>query len=980
LRDAVENQINDLINRSNYSLIVSTGKREIFWIFARIGRKHVDITTQTVLLIDDCLEDRKIYHRYLLRDKRHSYSILEAQTGEEGLVLCRQQFPDVILLDYMLPDMDGLEFLDELKKGFACVNFPVIMLTGQGSEQIAVQAMKSGAAEYLGKKNLTPESLRLAIQYAIEQQAAQSSRKQAEVERQQANDELEIKVQQRTEELIQANQELQTTFEALKAVEEKLRQRNEELAVSCDAIELEKQRYQKLFEFAPDGYLVTDIRGKIQEANQQASILLSVEQKRLIGKPLLVFIAKSERKSFLTRLTELQRVQSWEIYLQPRSGSPFPATVSVTSIHDSKGQRVGLRWLLRDISDRKQVENELRRMSAALSHAVEGISQIDCQGRYIMVNQAYANAVGYTPEKMVGMEWQQTVHPEDLEMMAAAYQQMLSAGKVEVEARGIRKDGSIFYKQLVMIADYDERKRLTGHYCFMKDISDRKQAQEKMREQAALLNIASDAIFVRDLEHRILFWNSGAERLYGWTAEEMIGKKANELLCLKISLQIEEILTTVLEFGSWQGELQKLTKSGKEAIVSSRMTLVRDETGQPKSILTVDTDITEKKQLEAQFYQAQRLESLGTLASGIAHDINNILTPILAFSQLLPLKLPNLDEQNRRLLEILTDNAKRGAQLVKQILLFSRVEPEKRVILRLENLLEETDRIIKETFPKSIEISSERANDKVLWTVSADSIQIYQVLMNLCVNARDAMPNGGILTISVKNQFFDENYVRMNLEAKIGHYVVITISDTGCGMSPQVKERIFEPFFTTKESGKGTGLGLSTAIGIVKNHGGFLTVKSEVGQGSQFQVCLPAINTEATQKNTEFQIVRGNGELILVVDDEASIREITQTSLLNYNYKVLTACDGFEALSLYEQHKEAIALVLMDMQMPLISGLKTIRVLRQMNPQLKIIAISGLTSNRKLLEDLSIDVQAFLSKPYTIEELLDTIHWAIRKP
>ncbi|MGL5834336.1 MAG: PAS domain-containing sensor histidine kinase, partial [Waterburya sp.] len=352
-----------------------------------------------------------------------------------------------------------------------------------------------------------------------------------------------------------------------------------------------------------------------------------------------------------------------------------------------------------DISDRKSAEIGLREMSAVLSNAVEGISQLDCQGHYLMVNQAYARAVGYQPEEMLGMEWQQTVHPEDIEMMVSAYQQMLNTGKVEVEARGVRKDGSIFYKQLNMIAVYNEQGQLTGHYCFMKDISDRKSAEQKIREQAALLDIASDAIFVRNLEAHILFWNSGAERLYGWTAAETFGRKANELICQLIDSQIQQAaIKTVLEVGSWQGELKKSTKSGNEVIVSSRMTLVQDEAGQAKSILIVDTDVTEKKQLEAQFYRAQRLESLGTLASGIAHDINNILTPILGFAQLLPVKLPHLDEQNSRMLQIITDNAKRGAKLVKQILLFSKGEPEKRVILQPKYLLKDIERIIKETF------------------------------------------------------------------------------------------------------------------------------------------------------------------------------------------------------------------------------------------------------------------------------------------
>ncbi|MGL5793699.1 MAG: hybrid sensor histidine kinase/response regulator, partial [Waterburya sp.] len=642
-------------------------------------------------------------------------------------------------------------------------------------------------------------------------------------------------------------------------------------------------------------------------------------------------------------------------------------------IYTEDGKLVFSEGFVTDISDRKSAEIGLREMSAVLSNAVEGISQLDSQGRYLMVNQAYARAVGYQPEEMIGMEWQRTVHPEDIEMVTAAYQQMLNTGKVEVEARGIRKDGSIFYKQLNMIAVYNEKGQLTGHYCFMKDISDRKSAEHKIREQAALLDIASDAIFVRDLEDHILFWNSGAERLYGWTAAESVGSKANKLMCQLIDSQIQAAIKTVLEVGLWQGELQKITKSGNEVIVTSRMTLVRDEAGQAKSILIVDTDITEKKQLEAQFYRAQRLESLGTLASGIAHDINNILTPILGFAQLLPVKLPNLDEQNRRILEIITDNAKRGAKLVKQILLFSKGEPEKRVVLQLKYLLKDIERIIKETFPKSIKISSEQATQSELWTVSADPTQIYQVFMNLCVNARDAMPDGGILTIAAENQFFDHNYVSKNLEAKVGKYVVITILDKGCGIPKAIQERIFEPFFTTKESGKGTGLGLSTVIGIVKNHDGFVNVKSEIGKGSQFQVCLPAIDTEATQENFDFQIVRGNGELILVVDDEAAIRQVTEISLVNYNYQVLTAYDAVEALSVYVQNQDEISLVLMDMQMPGTSGVNAIRHLRQINSDLKIIVISGLSSNRKLLKDLGIDVQEFLAKPYTIEELLDAI-------
>ncbi|HAX75689.1 MAG TPA: histidine kinase [Cyanobacteria bacterium UBA11372] len=497
---------------------------------------------------------------------------------------------------------------------------------------------------------------------------------------------------------------------------------------------------------------------------------------------------------------------------------------------------------------------------------------------------------------------------------------------------------------------------------------------QKIREQAALIDIATDAIFVRDLDNRILFWNQGAERLYGFPAAAALGKTADELFDGESASQIAENLNIAIEKGFWQGELEQFTKSGKEVKIASRWTLMRDESGQPKSILVVNSDITEKKQLEKQFYRAQRLESIGTLASGIAHDLNNILTPILAVSHLLPMKFPNLDEQTRQLLEILESSANRGASLVKQVLSFSRGQEGKRVTLQVEHLLSEVVSIANRTFPKSIQISANIPRME-LWTISADSTQIHQVLMNLLVNARDAMPNGGSLTISAENRYLDENYAAMNLEAGEGYYVMITISDTGSGIPPELLERIFDPFFTTKEVGKGTGLGLATVIGIVKNHGGFVKVYSEMGNGTQFQVYLPASEGILSQPIIEEELPIGNGELILIVDDEPTIRQIAKTSLEKYNYRTLFASDGIEALSLYGKHQKEISVVLIDMMMPNLDGLTTIRAMQVMNPQVKAIATSGLASNSQLA--LAVNVKKFLLKPYTLKDLLNALHEVI---
>jgi two-component system cell cycle sensor histidine kinase/response regulator CckA len=511
-----------------------------------------------------------------------------------------------------------------------------------------------------------------------------------------------------------------------------------------------------------------------------------------------------------------------------------------------------------------------------------------------------------------------------------------------------------------------------GLSVYFQDITDRKRIEQTIQEQVTLLNVATDAIFVRDLEHQILFWNQGAERIYGWQAAEAIGKKTTEFLYGEVPDQLEQALNTTIETGEWQGELHQLTKSKQKLIIQSRWTLVRDEAEQPKFILTVNTDITEKKQLEAQFLRAQRLESIGTLASGIAHDLNNILTPILAAAQLLPLKYPNADDRTQQLFHILEANAKRGADLIKQVLSFARGVEGRRTLLQVRHLLTEIEQITKRTFPKSIEVRTEIPTSN-LWLVSADATHLHQVLMNLCVNARDAMPNGGILSISAENRYVDESYARMYPDAQVGSYVMLTIADTGVGIPREILDRIFDPFFTTKEVGKGTGLGLSTVIGIIKNHGGFISVYSEVGEGTQFKVYLPTAEGAVAQHTEAKECVSGRGELILVVDDEPFIQEITKISLEDHHYRVLVASDGFEAIALYASHQQDIRVVLLDLMMPGMDGLATLRILQKMNPQVNIIATSGLVSHTKMTELTDLGVTLFLSKPYTTQELLSSL-------
>ncbi|MBW4430601.1 MAG: response regulator [Pelatocladus maniniholoensis HA4357-MV3] len=520
-------------------------------------------------------------------------------------------------------------------------------------------------------------------------------------------------------------------------------------------------------------------------------------------------------------------------------------------------------------------------------------------------------------------------------------------------------------------ADYLEKSQLAAPLLerSIRYALERKQNEKKIREQAALLDVATDAIFVQDLDNKILFWNKAAELLYKWKKEEAIGKKALELWQEKDLSKLQAAFSILMKNRAWEGELQQITKIGQEITVESRWTLVRDFDHRSQCFLVVNTDITQKKLLESQFLRAQRLESIGTLASGIAHDLNNVLAPILMTAQLLESQLD--DERSKRLLPILITNAKRGANLVKQVLSFTRGMEGDRTLLQFKHIVREIQQVMRETFPKSIEVSTLIPAN--LWTIYGDATQLHQVLMNLCVNARDAMPIGGSLSISAENFLVDENYARMHLDARIGAYVAITVTDTGVGIAPGILDRIFEPFYTTKEFGKGTGLGLSTVLGIIKSHGGFINVYSELGKGTQFKVFLPAQQIPETIEETEKELPSGNGELILVVDDEDSIRDITKTSLEIHNYKAITACDGIEAIALYAEHRDEISVVLTDMLMPSMDGLTTIRTLKKINPHVKIIAVSGLASTEKVNAATDIGVKAFLSKPYTAKQLLQTI-------
>jgi two-component system cell cycle sensor histidine kinase/response regulator CckA len=657
------------------------------------------------------------------------------------------------------------------------------------------------------------------------------------------------------------------------------------------------------------------------------------------------------------------------------------------AVRDDTGRVVKIHGAFQDISasrhamDAVRLSEERFRLLSKASH--DAVWDWDVLTNDLWWNDGVTTLFGYPRDEIepTAQFWLDRIHPDDIEATNASLQLAIDGGAEgwSGEYRFLHRNGGY-----VAVIDHGYIQRDAAGVALrmiggMKDLTARKRDEERIAEQAALLDHARDAIVVRDLQLRATYWNRSAARLYGFDGDDAATRLATESLYVDAS-KVEEAHRTTLQHGAWSGELRVSGAGGRALLVASQWSLVRDKEERPRALLIISTDITEKKNLEAQFIRAQRMESIGTLAGGIAHDLNNVLAPILMSVDFLRGELENNPEALDTL-DTLDVCARRGADLVKQVLTYARGGGDgERTTVDVAHLARELLRVLEDTLPRSIAIRFNPSRE--LWTVSGDATQLHQVLLNLCINARDAMPDGGTLDLSVQNIVLDDTYASMNVDARPGPYVMVQVKDSGTGIPREIMERIFDPFFTTKEVGKGTGLGLSTTQTIVKSHGGFINVYSEPGKGTKFKIYLPsntstAVAADAVSRTTG--LPRGDGEVVLVVDDEEAIRKVVRNTLERFGYVVMLASHGAEAVALYAQHRERIALVLTDMAMPIMDGPSTIIAIRAINADAKIVGSSGLTANGDVAKAVGAGIKHFVAKPYTAEALLSTLAKSLGK-
>ncbi len=665
---------------------------------------------------------------------------------------------------------------------------------------------------------------------------------------------------------------------------------------------------------------------------------------------------------------------SAEFRLLTQSGAYRWVQSNSKVIRDAEGKAVRRLGSTVDIHERKIAEEQLKeqaeRMRGILEVAGDAIVTIDESAIIETANPATERIFGYSAREMLGRNVRMLMTESDAARHDNVLARYLETGQARImgspqklEAR--RKDGSVFPIELMVTeVQLSDRRIFTG---FIRDITHQERSRQALAEQAELLDKARDAIIVTDLDGIVTFWNQGAERIYGWESAEMQGVAIFERTQSSRE-SWTEIKQQVLDAGGWEGQVRHLRKDGRERTLQCRLTLVRDEHGQPRSILAINTDVTDKLALEEQLRQAQKLESIGQLTGGVAHDFNNLLTVILGNAELLNESLDD-NPALKGLVEMTLSAAQRGAELTNQLLAFARRQTLEPRPVDLFELVTGLKPLLRRSLPEDIKIEINR--DSSLWRAEIDPVQLESAVLNLALNARDAMEGGGRLSIHLSNSVLDRHYADNHPEVEPGQYIELAVTDTGAGIRPEVMRHLFEPFFTTKEKGKGTGLGLPIIYGFIKQSRGHIRVYSEEGVGTTVRMYLPkaAGDAKAGPGVIESESVTGGTERVLLVEDDPLVLDHAGRLLRQLGYQVTTASDGEQALELATA-QPIFDLLLTDVIMPgRLKGPGLADEIRRIIPDIRVLFTSGYTQDVITPEVQNSDSFHLLEKPYRKADL-----------
>jgi PAS domain S-box-containing protein len=902
----------------------------------------------TVLIVDDQPINRRLLTAQL---EAEGHAVVQAAHGAEAVDLLERTTVDVVISDILMPVMDGYTLCGQVRSSERHRSLPFIFYTATYTSPADEEfCMQLGANRYL-RKPVGIEELLTAIEESI---ASEPSHPEVTIEQ-------ENILKEYSERLV---------F--------KLEQKNVELAAASDRLTLQAAA----LDAAADAILITDVHGAISWANRAFSSVTGNAPEDAVGRSVGELELGLPDIVFTATYWQTHRESAWrgEAVIRRRNGRTHYDEVTVTPVREDS-TITHFVAVMHDVTKRKQTEEQLREF---LNHSPAVLYALKIDGDTIvprLVTENITRLLGVPQSETMSMEWwRDHIHPDDRGPADAGVAEALAKGTSSSEYRLRHRDGTYHWvhdsRRLVLDAS-GLPAEIVGATT---DITERRRAQDELREserrfRSMLANLELIAMTV-DCDARITYCNDHLLRLTGWTREELLNRNWFETFVSdEILTNMHKTFAALLTDAphAWHHENEIVTRSGKRLLIQWNNTVLRSLSGEVIGTASIGEDVTERRNLERQMLRAQRLESLGTLAGGIAHDMNNLLMPILMGATLL--KRFETSEQSRKAIENIERSVKRGSDLVKQVLLFARGTETSRNAVQLAEVVREVESIASSTFPRNITFDVSLPGD--LRSVTGDTTQLTQVLLNLCVNARDAMAHGGQISVTATNTELSPHSAQLSGAASGGPYVILEVTDTGEGMPREIIDRIFDPFFTTKEVGKGTGLGLSTVQGIVGNHGGFISVASTVGEGTTFKIYLPAhteqftVTTKVEEAATEPP--HGNGELLLVVDDDATVLSMTTQTLEAFGYDVIGAEDGAQAIGAYTRRSSDIALVLTDMSMPIMDGQALIAALTRIDPQLPIIAATGNSAAAHLAKIAKSGVAAVLRKPYTADHLLHSV-------